>query len=352
MWYPSRMRHLRIVLFAAVVLASTLACRAATRLILGETPAPPALTVTTTAAAAPPTPTLQTADSCPAETASILDAANNAANQNSSFPQVDTGDQADLPMVIYTVNANDIVNPILEKVPRNLIKYQNDFKLQKQAWDLFANIIPQDQRTMIRQYEIITDGPGNVLGAVEQTPYDPNAWILEVDIADAPDAKNLAFTMLHEFGHLLTLNPSQVPPDLRVFRNPQDEAILNEEVQACPTYFPGEGCSAKDSYINVFFNRFWTGIYNEWQKIDNIQNDQKRENRLEAFYNKYQDQFIDDYAVTDPSEDIAETWAYYILSPRPKSNSIADQKIKFFYEYPELVQLRRQILQNLCAANP
>ena len=107
-----------------------------------------------------------------------------------------------------------------------------------------------------------------------------------------------------------------------------------------------------NSYINVFFNHFWTNIYAEWQKIDDIQNDQRRENRLEVFYNKYQDQFVDDYAVTDPSEDIAETWAFYILRPKPDGNSIADQKIKFFYEYPELVQLRQQILQNLCAAKP
>ena len=281
-----------------------------------------------------------------------MDAANNNSYQNSSFPNVDTGNQADIPLVIYTVNGDQISNPILEKVPEDLVKYQNDIALQNQAWDLFVKIIPQDQRLLVHQYEIITDGPGDVLGAVEQTPYDPNAWMLEVDIADVPDTKNLVFTMLHEFGHLLTLNPAQVPPDIKVFNNPLDDNIYNQEANACSTYFPGEGCSLEKSYINVFYNHFWTGIYTEWQRIDNIQNDQKRQNRLEAFYNKYRDQFVDDYAVTDPSEDIAETWAYYILSPKPEGNSLVEQKIKFFNQYPELVQLRQQILQNLCAAKP
>ncbi len=345
------MRRFRVVLFLALVLASTLACRAATRLVYGDTPVPPTLPASETFTPVPPTATSQASNSCPAELSSIIDANNNPTYQG-SFPNVDTGDQSDIPMVIYTVNGNEISNPIIEKVPRNLIKYQNDYELQKQTWDLFAKIIPPDQRAVVHQYEVITDGPGGVLGAVEQTPFDPNSWMLEVDIADAPDTKNLVFTMLHEFGHLLTLNASQVPPDLKVFDNPTDEDIYNQEVNACSTYFPGEGCSLKNSYINDFFNRFWTDIYAEWQKIDDIQNDQRRENRLEVFYNKYQDQFVDNYAVTDPSEDIAETWAFYILSPRPEGNSIADQKIKFFYQYPELVQLRQQILTNLCAANP
>lgn len=345
------MRCFRVILFAVVVLASTLACSVATRLIFGNTPAPPARSEATLPAFPSPTATSQASDSCPAEISTILDAANNSTYQ-SSFPSVDTGDQSDIPMVIYTVSGNEITNPILEKVPRDLIKYQNDYKLQKQSWDLFVAIIPPDQRAVVHQYEIITDGQGGVLGAVEQSPFDPNTWMLEVDIADASDTKNLVFTMLHEFGHLLTLNPSQVPPDLKVFDNPADNDIYSQEVNACSTYFPGEGCSLANSYINVFFNRFWTNIYAEWQKIDDIQNDQKRENRLESFYRKYRDQFVDDYAVTNPSEDIAETWAYYILIPKPKGNSIADQKINFFYQYPELVQLRQQILTNLCAANP
>ena len=51
-------------------------------------------------------------------------------------------------------------------------------------------------------------------------------------------------------------------------------------------------------------------------------------------------------------EDIAETWAFYVLSARPPGISVEDQKIQFFYRYPELVALRAQILNNLCALNP
>jgi hypothetical protein len=51
-------------------------------------------------------------------------------------------------------------------------------------------------------------------------------------------------------------------------------------------------------------------------------------------------------------EDIAESWAFFVLSPKPELKSIADEKILFFYEYPELVELRTQILNNICAEFP
>ena len=66
------------------------------------------------------------------------------------------------------------------------------------------------------------------------------------------------------------------------------------------------------------------------------------------FYRKYSDQFLTEYAATSPEEDIAESWAFFILSPKPEQNSIANEKILFFYEYSELVQLRQEILTRLC----
>jgi hypothetical protein len=54
--------------------------------------------------------------------------------------------------------------------------------------------------------------------------------------------------------------------------------------------------------------------------------------------------------VTNPEEDIAESWSFFILSPKPAGNTIAEQKILFFYNYSELVQLRNEILNNLCTA--
>lgn len=333
------------VFLSLIFVLVSFACRAATRLIIPDTPTPVPPTPTATLTATPEA-------YCPNETAAILKAATANTYLPGNFPSLDLGDGINFLLVTYEVNGDQLSHPVLGTVPGKLRRYQQDVATQDKAWDLFTTLIPADQRTYVRQYQVITDGPGEILAAVEQTYDDPNSWILEIDIADIPYTRDFVFTLLHEFGHLLTLNPSQVPPDLQVFNHPDSNHIFNQEAAACPRYFPGEGCSLSGSYINTFFDRYWTNLYSEWKRIDGIENANRRQDRLDSFYRKYRDQFVDDYAVTDPTEDIAETWTFFILSPRPTGNTIRDQKVLFFYDYPELVRLRDQILANLCAANP
>jgi hypothetical protein len=340
------MERVRILLFVFFGLVSSFACRAATRLIVAATPVPPSPTATSL----PPTQSSQTA--CPDETASILDAANQPDILSGNFPNVDIGNNLDILLVTYTVNGDRLMDPSQEIVPANLKKYQNDITSQQNAWNLFTALIPADRRSIIAEYQVITDGPGDVLAIVEQTQNNPDKWVLEIDIADIGDTKNLVFTLLHELGHLITLNSTQVPPDLEVFNHPDSDKIYRREADACRYFFTGEGCSLPTSYINTFFDRFWGGLYRDWQQIDNIQNDTNRQDKLDTFYKKYKDQFVDDYAVTDPNEDIAETWAFFVLGPQPQGNSVVDQKILFFYQHPELVQLRDRILSNLCKLQP
>jgi len=57
-------------------------------------------------------------------------------------------------------------------------------------------------------------------------------------------------------------------------------------------------------------------------------------------------------AATSPVEDIAEAWSFFIFSPKPGPDSIANEKVMLFYEFPELVQLREKILTNICEVFP
>jgi hypothetical protein len=269
-----------------------------------------------------------------------------------SFPGMDTGISVDMPLVTYQVHGDRLSAPALAQVLPQLISYQRDFDTQKAAWKLFAAMIPADQRRMLAQFQVITDGPGGILSAVEQVPGDPSHWILETDIADMPDRKNLAFTLLHEFGHLLTLNSTQVPPDAAVSSSPNNITIRDKAAAACATYFPGQGCSLSSSYVNSYFQQFWSSLYDEWRSIDRVDDEDRREARLRSFYRKYEDRFVDSYAASSPVEDIAETWAFFVLSPQPAGGSVSDQKLSFFSSYPELVMLRQHIRAGLCAARP
>ena len=272
------------------------------------------------------------------------------------FNDDDSGDESgeepeQLYLVTYSVSGDQISDPYFEDVSPDLTSFQEDEVSHREIWDYFVSLIPSNERQSLAEYSIVTDGEGNVLAAVAQTYYDPALWGLEVDIRDSDDKLNLTYTLIHEYAHLLTLGPDQVTPSAAVFNTPDDDDIYYAEVSACPDYFPGEGCSRSDSYINAFFNQYWADIHEEWQDINLIEDEDAYYEALDDFYYTYEDRFVTDYAVTNPEEDIAEAFTFFIFSSRPNSDTIAEQKILFFYRYPELVQLRDEIRSRVCILN-
>jgi hypothetical protein len=259
-------------------------------------------------------------------------------------------------LATYSVQGDAITEPAYKSVPNDLKDEQKDSALQYEAWKIFTDLIPPQDRQMVAQYNVFTDGYSNTLAAVDQTRDDPSQWVLEIDIADLQDKDSLVFTMIHEYAHLLTLNASQVTPDQEIVDDPGNLSLQAGKAAACPNYFTGTGCSYKDSYIHAFYNRFWVDINDEWEKIDTLQYGTEDlipyYDGLYNFYKAHQDQFIDDYSATHPAEDIAEAFAYFVFSPKPAGNSIKEQKVAFFYEYPELVELRANILGSLCTSFP
>lgn len=253
----------------------------------------------------------------------------------------------------YSVEGDSITNPELKDVPAAFEPQQADSASQQEAWQVFATLIPPADRDMVVEFNVFTDGYSNTLAAVGQLSENPTDWMLEVDVADLEDKDSLIFTLIHEYAHLLTLNSEQVAPDKELVDDPFNPELQIEKGAACTYYFTGTGCSYEDSYINAFYNRFWVDLEEEWSVIDVMQYDEDASLEyyaaLYAFYKKYQDQFVDDYSVTHPTEDIAESFTYFVFSPKPSGNSIKEQKIKFFYEYPELVQLRSDILNGACS---
>jgi len=286
---------------------------------------------------------------CPATTDRILEAATQFYEEDSDEANSEEPEQ--IYLVTYNVNGDRISAPYYEEVPADLAGFQEDILAHKEIWEYYTTLIPSEERSSLAEYSIITDGEGNLLAAVAQTYYDPALWALEVDIRDSDDKLNLTYTLIHEYAHLLTLGPGQVTPSEAVFNNPDDDDIYFEELSACPDYFPGEGCSQPDSYINAFFEAFWTDIHEEWQDINLIEDDDTYYEALDDFYFKYEDRFVTDYAVTNPEEDIAEAFTFFVLSPRPKGDTIAENKTLFFYKYTELVQLRDEILRSVCQLN-
>lgn len=324
---------MKVMLWMGALLFSSVACNAATKLIHQDQPAVTSVPIQSAQAI-----------SCPSTLNAIMTAA--------TTPGKYTTARKETYLVTYDVAGEKIINPVFQVAVPEFQSEQNDTQTQKRVWNYFTSLVPEQNRQMITNYSILTDGKDNILAAVAQTGANPRNWVLEVDIADANDYGNLTFTMIHEFGHILTLNADQVPPDLNVFNNPGNKDVYQQEALKCSSYFSGEGCSKSDSYMNQFYQRFWGDIYPEWSQIDQIDDIGLYYEKLNEFYKNHEDRFVSEYASTNPGEDIAETWAHFVLAPKPTGNTAADQKVLFFYEHPELVQLRAEILTRLCAVYP
>lgn len=352
------MPHLKTLFAISTLLLSSLACatllgeRANTDGNSASIQVPPGLGASPDAQ--PPIASVEAA-SCPVITEQIvgantnLDLSNNVAED---FNSTSDDDDELIYLVTYQIDGDQITDPYFEKVPASLKDEQDDLAAHQQIWDYYKSLIPAAYRSTLREFSIMTDGQENLLAAVWQTTDDPALWGMEVDIADADDYYYFSFTLIHEFAHLLTLGPDQVPPNMDVFNNSDDDDIYVRAADACPNFFTGEGCSKADSYMNAFYNQFWTGIYAEWDEINLIDDEDARDEALDDFYYKYEDQFLTDYSATHPAEDIAEAFGFFIFATQPDGDTIAEQKILFFYQYPELVQLRQEILANLCVNFP
>jgi hypothetical protein len=247
-------------------------------------------------------------------------------------------------LVIYTIEGNEIFDPEYEEVSEDFLDEQNDTAAHQEIWSFFSAIIPADSRNFVSKYVVFTDGKDGTLAAVEQIFDDPYMWMIEIDIADTEDIKELTFTLIHEFGHLLTLNSEQVEVDEYIFYNMEDDDAYFEAESNCGTYFTGEGCAKGSSYFYLFFDEFWTEIYDEWLDIEMIEDDDAYYDASDEFYFSHEDYFVTDYAASNPGEDIAESWAFFVTQPKPTGNTIAEKKVLFFYQFPELVELRGEII--------
>ena len=99
--------------------------------------------------------------------------------------------------------------------------------------------------------------------------------------------------------------------------------------------------------MNKFFQVFWVDIYPSFKWFYEFDDYDKFLDHNILFHQKYKTQFVTEYAATNPSEDFAESFMIFVLTEKPTKSTIADQKILFLYDFPELVEMRDFIRSNL-----
>jgi hypothetical protein len=68
---------------------------------------------------------------------------------------------------------------------------------------------------------------------------------------------------------------------------------------------------------------------------------------FERVYEEHASDFVSDYASSNIVEDMAESFAQFVVGEKKTGTTIADQKVNFFYGFEELTKLRTTIRENL-----
>lgn len=186
-------------------------------------------------------------------------------------------------------------------------------------WEEMKTILPRDAWEDFTRFIVFTDGPDETLAYVQQADDEGAKWEIAVDPADAGDGQTFTETVIHEYSHYLTLNAGQAE-----YTTQQTASTYNEAGMVC----------REGSYLDDFYQKFWTGYLD----------DRLSDPESYGFYLRHEDDFVTSYAATNPSEDIAESFTYFVLQDEPRpGDAVWEQKLNFFFDYPEMVSIRSDI---------
>ncbi len=212
----------------------------------------------------------------------------------------------------------------------------DDAEAHQKIWNKFTTLIPLSHRNHFAKYLVFEDEVSGTLAYVEPLSDDLNTWVIGVNLTDLfnedgsyTNEGDLNHTLIHEYAHVLSLNPTQIDPSL-------------EEENCYPRYFIQEGCSKTNAFINLFFKAFWTR-----DMLMTVESDE--EDGPIELYDSRPSSFVTDYAATNPVEDMAESFTAFVLNPKPKSCELdqKSEKVCSFYKHETLLNLRKRIRMSL-----
>jgi len=242
-----------------------------------------------------------------------------------------------------------------DDVDKKLEKFQSE-KLHREIFNAYVSVTPQVILDELVYFSITTDDYSGTQTAVTFRDVDnPLKMELSVDPVDAVpngmiDKQFFISLMIHENAHMFSLNASQSDNDM-IYSETNAEMItlMDKKQAACePNYYTDiAGCMNDDSYLNLFFQDFWVNVYPDYKWTFEFDTDEAFYVYEDKFIEKYKDQFITIYAMSYVEEDFAESFTAFVLLEKPTGNSIVDQKILFFYDFAEIVEMRDFIRSNL-----
>lgn len=226
---------------------------------------------------------------------------------------------------ITVSNYSEGITNILACYPVTNGNTQIEDTYHARVWDFVCSILPPSARTKIAEFNLFSDGYSNVLaytsplrsedGTTDNTRFSVNIDYYDVYDEDGTprDWSKLTYTILHEYGHVLLEDETQI--DLHVGADTHDPAGF-----------------ISGSFRANFYDAFWRAIDTGTGVND---------------YEQNPTHYVSRYGANYFHEDIADTFAVFVLGAKPEGDTIAEQKLLFFWNDADMVTLRQEIRQNL-----
>ena len=231
-------------------------------------------------------------------------------------------------------NLNAKFAPIKGLTPMQLTTSE-EFTFQ-QVWTYIKALIPAEDLKSLEMLIIDSDGRLDTIATIFTLSKDYSNAVLACDIHDYYNPEVFRNSVVHEYGHLLTLNSSQCDLVESVEALGAGPVNYNGKTYGAVPDYERNGLRYCDSsYITYFYNAFWTKFIGErdLEKVDS------------KFKTKYinSGEFINELTMKNVREDIAESFAYFVLNDPPQGTEVWKQKVMFFYQFPTLLQKRAYI---------
>lgn len=213
----------------------------------------------------------------------------------------------------------------------NLVLYPESLNIEetewteeqlRAIWSEVLDILPEEASKQFQQLVLATDGAEGMASYVRNLNETGTRWELTIDPANLDDRDYFVDTIIHEYFHYVTLNSEQV-----TYTNEQTMDTYNQEGMV---FRPG-------SYLDDFYQAFWKDYIHD-----------RRINQAGVgFFLRHNDDFLNSYAASIPSEDICESFVAFVRRDEVAGEKVWEKKVLFFYDYPELVELRATLRAQL-----
>lgn len=193
----------------------------------------------------------------------------------------------------------------------------------QRTWEQFLAIAtPEFVSGRVVEYHVANQPNARYFAETSSEHDNNDRWKLIVNVAVADQKELFISTLVHEYAHLFSLDSSQ----------------FDDDASVCHTVLCEGGCAREDSFIWAFYTSFWQRYGSAAPHPDN--NDTELSN---AFYEEHQEDFVTDYAALNVIEDFAESFMTFVFTDVPTGDTLADDKVRFFWDRLDLVDRRLRI---------